>query len=248
MSMLRTALRLATSRAFLTDPVIGHICEDRVFDSRMSNMKPGEPMPVIIITTEESGGEAWSANNGGPPFDEKCKLTLEIALRSVEFDENGNPLGYGTPVTDKEMEAQLDLIEDRARFIIGLGQTPEAALVQKVVRRVTQYESDRFASDDVGEKLAMRLVHVYVELIGDDMDAREMPTGPFAVLPGQLRMVCEAMPDPSSQRQVCQLLAGAFPSLAAPKFLKGASFRPSTADGAPAEAPISTDFTFPGAT
>ncbi|ACL57426.1 hypothetical protein [Methylobacterium nodulans] len=212
MSLKRTAARLAMYQGMLADPVFQTICQDCIWDSRIGNFNAREPHPVVILTTEDSRGRAWNPQNGGPPFDDSAGLTFEIALRTVEFDEAGEFLGYGTPVTDREAEAILDVLEDRILWLAG---SSAGRLVRKVIRRVTGYESERFATEDIGEKLAIRLLTVHVELIGDEAasvwDARP---GEFRALPDPLRTVCEAMPIGSSGYQTCALIAGKYPPVA----------------------------------
>lgn len=212
MSMERTALRLSVERALLADPVVTAICENRIFDSRMQDFKAGEPVPVVIMTTEQAKGEAWGENNGGPPFNNICALTFEIALRSTEIDDRGDLIGYGTPVTDRELEAILDMLETRISWVMAESRTPEAELVRKVLRRIARYESERFTTDDTAEKLAIRLVTLHVELIGEEPRASwDVPPGDFNLLPDPLRTVCAAMPEGSSGYLTCKLIESKFP-------------------------------------
>lgn len=227
MSLARTALRLAAVEALKADPVIFALCsgpdakgdiKTRIYDSRMAEFDRTEPVPVIIVTTDDDQGEGFSANNGGAPFDLTVDLALEIAVKAWAVDEAGALLGIGSPATDREVEAQLDLIEERAVEALTAGETPQATLVRKVTRKVARKKSARFVEDGTGEKLAIRLVTLSASLKGEDRHVRDLPTGPFHRLPDPLRTVCEAMPAGSSARQTCQMIFDALPDPAAPPF------------------------------
>jgi hypothetical protein len=208
-SLARTALRLAAVEALNSDPVIAALCDGRVYDSRVTDFDHTERVPVIIVTTDDDQGEAYSANNGGEPFDLTVDLVLEIAMMATAIDDAGDAVGLGSPATDRELEAVLDLLEERAVTILTVPETAAARLVRAVTRRVTRKKSSRFATDETGEKLAIRLTTLSVALKGDDYVT--VPTGPFAALPDPLRTVCAAMPAGSSALATCQLLAAAMP-------------------------------------
>ena len=93
-ALARTALRLAGIEALLNDGIIAALCETRVYDSRIAELTETKPVPVIVVLTEEMEGEAFSANNGGPPFDDHCELLLEIAMRAAvqpDGDDDATP-------------------------------------------------------------------------------------------------------------------------------------------------------------
>lgn len=215
MSLARTALRVSVKEGLLADPVIAVLCDGRIFDSRISELDELEPVPVIVILTEDDSGHAYSANDGGPPFDERCELLIEIAMRCV----TSPPGPAGTdPVlminlveTDREMEAVLDFLEHRVILAITQADTPQSRLIRNsVTRRVNSYRSVRFASDETSMKLAMRTTHLSVQLRGDDRtNVLNPPTGPFAALPNPLRTVAEALPEGSSGLTICRMLAAA---------------------------------------
>ncbi|MGF3027528.1 hypothetical protein ACQVP2_32580 [Methylobacterium aquaticum] len=233
MSLTRTAARLALYQALLTDPVVTAICGDAIYDSKIGNFSSREPVPVVILSTEGAKGEAWNPQNGGPPFNELCGITFETALRAVEFDEAGQIVGYATPITDREMEATLDALEDRLLWIVS-GQDPiarapraEVRAVRKVVRRLVRYESERFTAEDIGEKLAIRLTTAQVELVGEEAPVSiwDTPTGSFAGLPDPLRTICAGQPEGSSGYETCRLIASKYPVPAPPS---GAGTQPAT--------------------
>ncbi|SEQ48690.1 hypothetical protein SAMN05216548_10519 [Faunimonas pinastri] len=209
MSLARTALRLAVIEALKSDPVIADLCGDRIDDSRIPDLDHQEPVPVIIVTTEDDAGEAFSANNGGVPFDRRCDLVLEIAMQSLAVNDEGQPVGIAAPVTDRELEAHLDLLEHRAIEIITVGETAEAALVRKVARRFNTVKSARYATDETGERLAIRLITLGTVMTAYEPDP--FATGTYAALPDPLRIVCLAMPAGSSGELLCQMIDARMP-------------------------------------
>ncbi len=197
MSLARTALRLAAVAALEADPVVAALCQDRVFDSRIDELDTEDPVPVIVVTTEDDGGKAWSINNGGAPFDHACHLVVEISMRATQTDPGGD-VTIGIACTDSEMEATLDLLEDVAVAALTVGETPQAQLIRDAVtRRATELNSVRYASADTGAKIAMRIATLTMHLKIDQPDVLDPPTGAFAALPDPLRSVAEAL-DPSS--------------------------------------------------
>ena len=212
MSLIRTALRFQAIEALNADPVLAPMVEGRVYDSRISAFDHREPVPTILLTTEETKGEAWDKQNGGEPFGLTCDLVLEIAMNAVgqvtaadgaEFEA----IGYAA--TDRELEALLDLIEERAIHAICSGDTDAARLLRaEVVKRVSKVASSRFATDQTGEKFAVHLVTLTVALFTyEPDDPQDVPTGEFSALPQPLRAIAEASDPDGSVRETCQLIA-----------------------------------------
>lgn len=215
MSLARTALRLAAIEAFLADPVIDHEVEGRIFDSRIEAIDHREPMPVILVTTDTTKAKAYSANNGGAPFELTCSLTVEISATVV--DGEGAEAEFGVVATNRELEALLDLLEDRVIGALTYADTPASRLLREAVtKRVTDYTSERFPSDQTGEKLAIRYVVFDVVLKDPALpDAAAPVTGPYASLPEPLRTVARALTT-GSARATCDRLAGLSVGEAAP--------------------------------
>jgi hypothetical protein len=313
----RTALRLAGIAALNADPVITALCPpSRVFDSRIAVFNETEPVPVIVVLTEEMEGDAYDDAGGGPPFDDKVDLVVEIAIRAIvatDGQDDATPV-IGVPETDAEMEATLDMIEHRALEALTVADTAQSLLVrQAVLRRAEKQKSQRFVDDATGAKLAIRQLMLTASLKGEDQqNAVELidPTvaaaahggntgngtltlaspayddtvlkgaytvtftaatafivtdpagtefnsgvldaafadqvrfgiapgtaafvagdsftltvgqGPYAMLPGALRQVCNAMADGSSGKATCDLIAGAYGAPAAIALFTGAN-------------------------
>ena len=206
MSLSRTALRLAVVAALDADPVIASLCPNRVFDSLIDELDTKDPVPVIVVYTEDDGGKAWSVNNGGAPFDHACHLVLEISMRATATV--GSEIVIGIAGTDSEMEATLDLIEGLAVDVVTIGDSPQSLLIRKAVtRRATELTSVRYASADTGAKIAMRIATLTTHLKVDQPDVLNPPTGPFAALPDPLRTVAAALDPASPGYATCQALA-----------------------------------------
>ena len=208
MSLVRTALRLAAVAALEADPVVSALCPGRIFDSLIDELDAQDPVPVIVVFTEDDKGGAWSVNNGGPPFDHACELLLEISMRVIVPATDSDPVQIGLAETDPEAEATIDLLEEAAIAAVTNADTPQAALIrQAVLRRATEFKSVRFASADSGSKLALRAVALTCHLKIDQPDPWVIPTGPFAALPAPLRVVAESLPPTSDGYATCASLA-----------------------------------------
>ncbi|UDL95503.1 hypothetical protein LGH83_04580 [Lichenihabitans sp. PAMC28606] len=212
MALERTALRLAVIPALNADPIIAAMCAGRIYDSRIDQLSSKEPVPLIVVTTDDESGPAWSVNNGGPPFNLKCDLILEISVRVTVPTDGNDSESLGVLETDRELESALDLLEQRAVDAIAIGDTTQSALVRNtVLRRVSEMKSSRFVSDETGVKLAVRVVTLTAELMNiQPLDPSNSATGSFAVLPDPLRSVCAGLDPTSSGYAVCQSIATRF--------------------------------------
>ncbi len=213
MSLIRAALRLQAIETLNSDPVLDAMVQGRVYDSRISAFDHRDPVPTILLTTEETKGEAWSHQNGGAPFGLACDLVLEIAMNavtSIQVDGHCDPVdAIGYAATDSELEADLDLLEERAVEVLTRGETAQARLLREViVKRVPHVASSRFATDQTGEKFAVHIITVRVELFTPgDADPLDVPTGPYAVLPEPLRSIAAASDPGGLPRSICDRLA-----------------------------------------
>ena len=221
MSLARAALRLQAIEALNADPVLAPLLAGRVYDSRISAFDHREPVPTILLTTEETKGEAISVQNGGGPFWLSCDLVLEIAMNAVSAfsgTDGGSFEAIAYAATDRELEAQLDLIEDRAILALTSGETAASRLLRDaVIRRVTHIASSRFATDQTGEKFAVHLVTLRIDLLTPEPeDPFDVPTGPFAVLPVPIRAICAASDPDGSVRTTCDLLVASLTPLGTP--------------------------------
>ncbi len=222
MSLIRAACRLQAIEALNSDPVIDGMVRGRVYDSRISAFDHRDPVPTILVTTEETKGEAWSHQNGGAPFGLVCDLVLEIAMNSVatmQINGMADPVeAIGYAATDAELEADLDLLEERAVEILTRGETAAAQLLRSaVVKRVPHVASSRFATDQTGEKFAVHLVTLRIELFTpEDENPFAVPSGPYALLPEPLRTIAAASDPDGLPRSICDRLIARLAPLPAP--------------------------------
>lgn len=221
MSLIRAALRFQAVETLNADPVIAAMTQGRVYDSRISAFDHRDPVPTILLTAEETKGEAWSHQNGGAPFELTCDLVLEIAMNAVAMvqipgqDDPVEAIGYAA--TDRELEADLDLLEERAIECLTRGDTPQARLLRTIVKRVPSIATSRFATDQTGEKFAVHLLTLKVVLFTpEDGDPFDVPTGPYALLPDPLRSICAASDPDGSVRATCDLLVSRLAPLPVP--------------------------------
>jgi hypothetical protein len=196
------------------------IAQDRVFDSRMSEIKPEElaadAKPVLVVYTDADEGDALSAQNGGPPFHRMIDVIIEMTMiaRAEILDNDGNPTGdyiVGTPNTDSRLEGSLDLLEYQVVRRLSADGAPLCVLFRKIAR-IRKRECHRQVDDTPGVKIATRILVLTCE-VNDDQDqifnsAGVVPSG-LDGLPEPLRSVAIAMPSGSSGATIAQAIAAA---------------------------------------
>ena len=241
-ALARTALRLAVVNALQADATIAAICADRVFDSRIDDLDAKEPIPVIVIYTEDENGDELSHNNGGPPFRSTVDLVFEISMKATVPSDDDAPADISLPETDRELEIALDLLEQRAIEAVTIADTPQSALIRNfVTRRVRKVRSFRYVVPDTGVKLATRFITLTTELKDYQSDDPTVAlSGPFAALPEPLRSVCVALPTDSSGYASGLAIAAKLTAPPVPTFMTGVDLtyapQPLTANTTPTEA------------
>ena len=206
----RLGLRLAAVQMLREDAFVLAATGGQVLDSSSGATEPAA-LPIILVHTESTEGEAWGANNGGPPFNLSCDIVFEIT-HVASADNEGEVVLY-RPVTTAELEAGLDLLEWRIPSVLAHADTPLGVVCRRnLLKRVTGYHSERF-EDDEGVRRASRLLRLTCDLAEDDEDdpAAPVPTGPFAALPPALRALAPLLPAGSAGRQVLDQAAAALP-------------------------------------
>lgn len=227
-ALTRFCLRLCAVEVIATDAVLASALGGRVYDSEMGAVEQTEPMPLVIVHSETSGGEARSSQNGGPPFDDTVDLVFEIICAAQAVDEAGNP-GLFVPATTRELEAALDVIEHRVTQALAYSETPLArAMRRHVLVRILKSHSDRFASDDAGGRLASRLLTLTCQTreVEDEVyiKADELPGGTFARLPEPLRSIAPLFPEGSSAHTTMTIVASQLLQAEAGPEFTGADF------------------------
>ena len=241
-ALARLGLRVAAVQMLREDPIVARATGGRVLDSASGEIE-ASACPQVLLHTESTEGEAWSQNNGGPPFDLSCDLVCEITFVASAANDTGEAVLF-RPVTTAEMEAALDLIELRIPEVLAFAETPIGlAMRRSVLKRLRSYQSERFEDDD-GVKRASRLLRHSCELKTDEASVRHPaapdPSGPFATLPQPLRGLAPLLPAGSAGRDVLLQLAAAMPADPAGEAFAGAAItirpgprpRPDPTDGA----------------
>lgn len=173
MTLNRIALRLATI-AVLTGGDDGAlyptVAANRVYDSRFDpptdNIADGN-FPSIAVYTDDENGAQISTNNGGPPFQRTVELTIEMSIGSFVRNEAG--VTYTIPQTDPLMEAALDLFEGQVRNALFNPVTRWTALWRKIAKRTFDASSQRYASAEAQDRLALRTLKITVEMCDDTL-------------------------------------------------------------------------------
>ena len=189
----------------------------------MDDLDAKEPIPVIIVYTEDESGDELSHNNGGPPFRSTVDLVFEISMKAtIPSDDDAAP-DISLPETDRELEIALDLLEQRVIETVTVADTPQSSLIRTfVTRRVRKMRSFRYVVPDTGVKLATRFITLTTELKDYQVDDPSMPaTGPFAALPEPLRSVCAALPSTSGGYATGLAIAAKLTMPATPVFMTG---------------------------
>lgn len=213
MSLVRTALRLATVNALHG----ATIAEGRVYDSRVDDFSPenypDDARPTVIILTDEDAGEALSVQNGGAPFRRMVNLVMEFAMvQTFEFSVEGGGKEFmpGYPATDAEHEASLDLLEFQIKRRLGYDLAAQSNLWRQVALRVHKYDCHRQVLDETGVKIAARVLTWQVEVTDDQISIYTVPKEALPegldVLPEPLRKIAKALP-PGNGLDLCNALA-----------------------------------------
>ena len=231
-ALVRMALRLAAIELLNTDPVISAVAGGRIYDSEMSEIHfADDPVPVIIVHTEKTQGAAYSANNGGPPFDIDCEIAFEIANVASAKNDDGS-FDIFRPVTNAEMEAGIDLIESRIPEVLALSESALGIGFRKhVLKRMTGFESDRFETDDAGIRIASRLLKIGCQIhieqpqayygtipavpgpgIAPAPGSDALPSGFFANLPEPLRSIAPLMGPEGYGAKILEMIAAKLPA------------------------------------
>jgi len=237
MSFSRFALRLSAIEALCpTGGPYPTIAGKRVYDSRIDliagddDLSSIEPNPLICVYTEDQHALPYGSAKY-PAAENVVTLVLElmIAVRGeVEID---NPDGesetvgdIGTPVTDREHEALLDLLEAQAVYLLDpKNMAPSAAIFTKVAWELQSVHSDPQRAADRSVRIAARTVKLHVKVKKEawpPFPVSPAPTG-LALYPEPMATVAAMLPAGSAARALCTRLAPYAPQPAAPIPLDG---------------------------
>ena len=234
--LARTALRLITVAALEAKT----IAEGRVDDSRLADLAPEsvpeDGLPVIMVICDDDDGDAWSDQNGGPPFDRMIDLNVEMAIASrVQYVDPDNAQAsvyvVEAPDTDARLEASLDFLEFQLIRELAIGISPFAVKFRQLAR-ITHRACHRAASDD-GVKIASRLLTLRCRVNDDQIEVLDAsapaPVG-LDALPEPLRSVAKLLPAESSGGVTCAALAAKLTQIVTGGPLEGFDFRADAGD------------------
>lgn len=175
MSLMRLGLRVATLEALRPTSALPNgpfptSAGALVFDSLegpINDIDPAERKVTISVYTEEDNADP-AQKAGGPPF--KCTVTIlfEIGVAQVGNDAQG--AFVGTPATDAEAEAMLDLVSAQILFVLCRGPTGRYWRQNFTARRITDIDSLPHRSSEEGVRLARRAMRMRVTLDDDVFD------------------------------------------------------------------------------
>jgi hypothetical protein len=215
MGLYRTALRLATIEALRPTALLGApvgaawptLAQWRVFDSRIdpiADITPAMHKAAIVVYTEATMGYGGQ-KRGGPPFRQEVDLVFEISqIASAPSDADPTVYIAGVPYTDRELEAELDLIEWQIYYRLMFAQgadvpTVKVGSIRKSIWRaltgemITDPRSAPHRTSEENARLAMRTMTWKIQVDDDHFPTCIGPPpanpDPLDTLPNPLRWV-----------------------------------------------------------
>lgn len=184
MSLARLALRIATCEALRPTDALPNgpfptSAAALVFDSLeapINDLAEGERKPVVIVFTDESNGDPGQ-KAGGPPFDCTVDIVFRISVAQGGKEESGAYF-VGTPATDPEAEASLDVLEAQIMFALCYGVTGK--MWRTITgRKIVDISSLPHRTSEEGVRLAERTFRMKVRVQDDVFDPAPLvaPTG-----------------------------------------------------------------------
>lgn len=236
MSLSRLALRLAAVEALCPAALIGTgpyptVAGPRVDDSRIDLIAAAESpeelaqalsaledKPLLVVYTEEQQTAPYGDGQFKYPAEENI-VTLVIeamiagsGVMQIEMPD-GTTQSVGTfeaPVTDRQHEAMLDLLEAQVRYILTpKNRAPSATLYNKVAMETRTIHSDPQRASDRTLRLASRTIKFHVKVKGEiwpQVPASPAPTG-LDMLPDPLKCVAKGLLSGSSGASLCATIA-----------------------------------------
>ncbi len=180
MGLYRTALRLATLEALRPTGLLGQatpswptLAADWVFDSRIDPLEDalirgGKPRAAIVVFTDGDMGYAGQ-HRGGPPFRRIVDLCFDIS--QIAWEPTGdNEYVAGVPLTDAELEADLDRIE--SEIALALLYAPGGKIWRQLTgSMVTDPRTTPHRDSEEGARLAWRSMVWKVQVPDDSFEA-----------------------------------------------------------------------------
>ncbi len=208
------------------DAVSPTMAEKLVFDSRLNPLQftdGDNDIPCVVVYTDDDNGTLINRGGGtAGPYERIIDLRVEIAVGSFgKVAENDDGYGFAIPMTDPQLEAQLDLFEAQVRWaLMSIPNRKYTNAFLAYVKRIETIQSHATRDESGNNKFAQRRIH-FACVVNDDCP-------PFAkiLLPGEkppkpldisfkdfpspwLRDVLEVMKNTPSIRNVLDQLSGA---------------------------------------
>ena len=167
------------------DTVSPTMAETRVCDSRLDPLAfgdSGEMLPAIIVYTDDDDGELINRGSGTGPFRRWIDLRVELVIGSfnTEVIDNAQQLVFDLPMTDGQLEAQLDLFELQVKWaLFELPNRIYSHAFRKYVIRIESIKSHSTRDESGNNRLASRRMHFKLEIPDD------CPPTWLALQPGQ---------------------------------------------------------------
>lgn len=170
--LMTRALACVALQQQADDAVSPTMAEDRVFDSRLDPLVFRDfkkPMPGIIVYTDDDDGELQNYGSGGP-FRRFVDLRIELVIGSydTEIVDEENHVVFNLPMTDAQMEAQLDLFEMQVKW--ALYQLPGRVYTlafAEFVKNIARVKSEATRDEDGNNKFATRRMLFRLEIPDD---------------------------------------------------------------------------------
>lgn len=230
MSLSRLALRLAAVEALCpsasaTAGPWPTAAAGRVYDSRIdlisgaispeemtAALRDLENKPLLVVYTEEQETSPYGTA-AYPAKEEVVDLVVEAMIASTgvievqQEDGSVEPVGaIEAPVTDRESEALLDVLEAQVRRLLDVSQrAPSSALLFKVAMETRHIHSVPSRAADRALRLAGRTIKFKTKV-----KATVWPQATSA-LPEPLASVAAGLAPGSSGAAVCATVAGLIP-------------------------------------
>lgn len=149
------------------------MADDRVFDSRLDPLmlqaEDNKNIPCVVVYTDDDDGTRINTGAVGiGPMRRKVDLRVELSIGTLDTTVEQDGTVYGVPVTDAQLEAQLDLFEQQVKW--ALLSIPDRAYTNAFSRFVVGVESiQSFATRDESgnNRFSARRMHFHC-LINDD--------------------------------------------------------------------------------
>ncbi|VFU07930.1 hypothetical protein [Methylocella tundrae] len=230
MSLARLALRLAAIEALCPSATVATgpyptVAGARVDDSRVDLIAAAESPeaiaaalaalennPLLVVYTEEQQTSPYG-DVRYPAAEEVVTLVIEAMIAGsgvmqIELPD-GTIQSIGTleaPVTDRQHEAMLDLLEAQVRYILTIkNRAPTAVLYNKVAMETRMIHSDPQRAADRTLRLASRTIKFHVKV------KAEVWPAPVAALPEPLASVAAGLAPGSSGALLCASLLPLIP-------------------------------------